>query len=130
MKAKWDNYANFSKEEFDCKHTGKNEMKHSFMSRLQALRTAYGKPMRITSGYRDYTHPIEAKKPKKNGAHPTGEAADIAIDRKEAYRLLELALKLGFTGIGFKQHGSSRFMHLDTIADNTDQPRPTIWSYK
>lgn len=126
----WSKYPNFSKEEFDCKHTGKNEMKHSFMAKLQALRTAYGKPMSISSGFRDYTHPIEAKKPKKNGAHPTGQAADIRISRKEAYALLELAIKLGFTGIGFKQHGSGRFMHLDDIEDNEDQPRPTIWSYR
>lgn len=129
MRAKWDNYENFSKEEFDCKHTGKNEMKHSFMSRLQALRTAYNKPLKITSGFRDYTHPIEAKKPKKNGAHPTGEACDIAIDRKEAYQLLKIAMQLGFTGIGFKQKGSGRFIHLDTIENNVNQPRPSIWSY-
>lgn len=130
MEANWNLYPNFSKEEFDCKHTGKNEMKHSFMAKLQALRTAYGKPLRITSGFRDYTHPFEAKKPKKNGSHPTGKAADIAIDRKEAYQLLKLAMELGFTGIGFKQHGGGRFIHLDTIEDNSDQPRPTIWSYK
>jgi uncharacterized protein YcbK (DUF882 family) len=129
MKANFDLYPNFSKHEFDCKHTGKNEMKHSFMSKLQALRTAYGKPLKINSGYRDYTHPIEAKKPKKNGAHPTGEAADIAIDRKEAYKVLKIAVELGFTGIGFKQKGSGRFIHLDTIEDNPDQPRPSIWSY-
>ena len=52
MKANFDLYPNFSKAEFDCKHTGKNEMKHSFMSKLQALRTAYGKPMIISSGLR------------------------------------------------------------------------------
>ena len=100
MKANFDLYPNFSKAEFDCKHTGKNEMKHSFMSKLQALRTAYGKPMIISSGYRDLTHPAEVNKPKPNGAHPTGKAADILIDRKEAYEVLKIALVLGFTGIG------------------------------
>ena len=129
MEAQWHLYPNFSKEEFDCKHTGKNEMKHSFMAKLQALRTAYDRPLRVTSGFRDYTHPVEAKKPKKNGAHPTGLACDIAIDRKEAYKVLKIALELGFTGIGFQQKGSGRFIHLDTIEDNGLQPRPSIWSY-
>lgn len=129
LEAQWDTYSNFSKEEFDCKHTGNNEMKHSFMAKLQALRRTYGKSMRITSGFRDYTHPVEAKKPKKNGAHPTGLACDIAVDRKDAYKLLKIAMDLGFTGVGFKQNGGGRFIHLDTIDDNPDQPRPTIWSY-
>lgn len=126
----WSDYPNFSKEEFDCEHTGKNEMKPEFMEKLQQLRTLYGKPMRVTSGFRDYSHPVEKKKPKKNGSHPTGMAADIAVDRGDAYRLLKLAFELGFTGIGIKQHGGGRFIHLDTIENNPDQPRPTIWGYE
>ncbi len=129
MRANFDLYENFSAKEFNCKHSGKNEMQHEFMSKLQALRTAYGKPMKITSGFRDYSHPLEAKKNRKNGAHPTGLACDISIDRKEAYQLLKLAIELGFTGIGFKQKGSGRFIHLDTIKNNELQPRPSIWSY-
>lgn len=128
--AQWDLYPNFSKKEFDCKETEKNEMKHSFMEKLQQLRTAYGKPMRITSGFRDYTHTAERNKPKKNGSHPTGQAADIGIARGDAYLVLKLAMEMGFTGIGVKQHGDGRFLHVDTIANNADQPRPTIWSYK
>jgi hypothetical protein len=37
----WNDYPNFSKEEFDCKHSGKNEMKPDFMDMLQDLRTKY-----------------------------------------------------------------------------------------
>jgi len=129
MKANFELYPNFSKSEFDCKHTGKNEMKHSFMAKLQALRTAYGKPMKISSGFRDYTHPVESKKKRKNGAHPTGLAVDIRISRKEAYKVLKLAFELGFSGIGIAQRKSGRFLHLDTIGETPEQPRPTIWSY-
>jgi zinc D-Ala-D-Ala carboxypeptidase len=130
MKAQWDLYPNFSKSEFDCKETGDNEMKHSFMSKMQALRTAYGKPIDISSGFRSYEHSAERKKPSKNGAHPLGLAADIRIAREEAYVLLKLALELGFTGIGISQQGGGgRFLHLDTIESNEAQPRPTIWSY-
>ena len=125
----WNDYPNFSKDKFDCKHTGKNEMTHSFMSKLQALRDVYGKPIIVSSGYRDYTHPAEANKPKKNGAHPTGKAVDIKIAGAEAYELIGLAINMGFTGIGINQTGSGRFIHLDTIESNPLQPRPTVWSY-
>ena len=124
----WNDYPNFSKSEFDCKHSGFNQMKPDFMYKLQKLREAYGKPMRITSGYRHKTHPIEAKK-SKVGAHATGQAADIGVDRGDAYELLKLALELGFTGIGIQQKGSGRFIHLDTLEPSADFIRPTIWSY-
>jgi uncharacterized protein YcbK (DUF882 family) len=128
MNANWNLYPNFKKAEFDCKHSGKNEMQHSFMAKLQALRTAFGKPMRITSGYRHATHPIEAKK-KRPGAHATGLAADISVSHADAHQLLKLAFELGFTGIGVKQKGSGRFIHLDIIENNQHQPRPHVWSY-
>ena len=124
----WENYPNFKKEEFDCKHSGKNEMKADFMEKLQQLRTAYGKPMRITSGFRDSTHPIEAKKARA-GAHASGKAADIGVDREDAYTLLKMALEIGFTGIGIQQKGGGRFIHLDTIENGPEFLRPTIWSY-
>lgn len=102
-------------------------MHPDFMARLQRLRTAYGKPMKITSGYRDPTHPIEAKKAVP-GAHASGRACDVAIRGAEAVELLKLALEHGFTGIGVQQKGEGRFLHLDDIEDGS-QPRPMLWSY-
>jgi uncharacterized protein YcbK (DUF882 family) len=129
MKADWTKYPNFNKAEFDCKHTGNNEMQHSFMEKLQTLRTRYGKSVRVSSGYRDPKHPIEARKAGVSGAHTTGLACDLAVERGDAYTVLKLALELGFTGIGIQQKGSGRFIHLDDISGNPSQPRPHIWSY-
>lgn len=126
--ADWAIYPNFSKREFDCKATGENRMQASFMERLQQLRTAYGKPMPISSGYRSPKHPIEAKKPRP-GAHSTGYACDVAVQGVDAVRLLTLALTLGFTGIGVQQKGGGRFIHLDTHPDAAHISRPAIWSY-
>lgn len=98
------------------------------MDRLLALRLAYGKPMPISSGYRDKTHPIEAKKV-TTGTHTTGRACDVAVTGKDAYRLVELAYQYGFTGIGINQKGSSRFVHLDDCGPAAGRPRPTMWSY-
>lgn len=122
----WSNYPNFTKAEFSCSHTGDCNMQPAFMERLQTLRIAFGKPMTISSGYRSPLHPIEAAKAKP-GPHSTGRACDVLVRGADALKLVELAIKHGFTGIGVNQKGASRFIHIDdlTSADG----RPTIWSY-
>jgi zinc D-Ala-D-Ala carboxypeptidase len=120
----WSVYPNFRKEEFDCKHTGQNDMRPDFMARLQALRSAAGFPFFVTSGYRSALHPVEARK-QRPGMHAKGCAVDITCDAAGAYRLVSLALQHGFTGIGISQKdGLARFVHLDT-RDST----PVIYSY-
>jgi zinc D-Ala-D-Ala carboxypeptidase len=124
----WKRWPNFGPEEFRCKHTGKLHMHAGFMDRLQRLRTAYGKPMRITSGYRSPEHPIESAKAQP-GAHATGRACDVAVQGSDALRLIVLAERLGFTGIGVQQKGTGRFIHLDDLPASDGRPRPHIWSY-
>ena len=121
----WALYPNFSKKEFDCTHCGANQMTPAFMAKLQALRTKYGKPLRITSGFRCAQHPIEAKKIKP-GAHASGCACDVGVDGQQAYEVMKIAFELGFTGIGVNQKTSGRFIHLDTLEE---VPRPNVWSY-
>ncbi|MDP2715526.1 D-Ala-D-Ala carboxypeptidase family metallohydrolase [Rheinheimera sp.] len=122
----WSYYPNFTESEFACKHTGECKMQPAFMERLQTLRIAYGKPMQISSGYRSPSHPIEAIKTKP-GVHSSGRACDVVVRGADALKLIELAIKHGFTGIGVNQKGASRFIHLDDLT-NADS-RPTIWSY-
>jgi uncharacterized protein YcbK (DUF882 family) len=121
----WSKYKNFQKHEFDCKHTGKNEMQEEFMDNLQALRDVFKKPMKITSGYRDRSHPVERNKA-GIGPHAQGLACDVAVSGADAYKLVGLAIGMGFTGIGVSQKGNSRFIHLDMVKSSL---RPTIWSY-
>lgn len=123
----WNDYPNFSKTEFDCKHTGKNRMRPEFMERLQQIRKAYGQPMRITSGYRDPLHPIEARKAKP-GEHSYGVACDVAVDGLDAMDLIVIAYGHGIRRIGVKQNGSGRFIHLG-MGDKDLHFKPTIWSY-
>jgi uncharacterized protein YcbK (DUF882 family) len=121
----WSKYPNFTADEFKCSHCGVNAMNPEFMAKLQALRTAYNKPMTITSGYRCPQHPIEAKKIKP-GAHASGCACDIAVNGQDAYKLLKLAFVAGFSGLGVQQKGAGRFLHLDILEGSN---RPTLWSY-
>jgi uncharacterized protein YcbK (DUF882 family) len=124
----WQNYPNFSPDEFRCKHTGRLNMDAGFMARLQALRTDYGRPMLISSGYRDPSHPVEARK-SEPGAHSSGHACDVFVTGGDALELVALAVKHGFTGIGVNQKGAGRFIHLDDLPHEEHRPRPWIWSY-
>lgn len=111
----------FKLEEFNCSHTGKNEMKASFLDKLDRLREECGFPFHITSGYRDVSHPDEVIKPNGGGTHTLGIAADIAVSSgHQRYLIIKNALEMGFTGIGV----AKGFIHLDTRATN-----PVIWSY-
>ena len=130
----------FSHSEMACKcGCGKAEMDQEFMNLLDSIRDLIGQPLIITSGYRCPNHPAEKRK-EKSGAHSKGKAADIAVMREDAHKLLEVVAKFNdaaraagvayFTGIGIQQKGAGRFIHLDTCTMADDGlPRPTIWSY-
>ena len=124
----WVRYPNFQSQEFACRHTGRIHMDADFMGRLQRLRQAFGRPMVISSGYRDPSHPVEAAK-RQPGPHTMGRACDVAVRGADALALIVLAVQHGFTGIGVQQKGASRFIHLDDLPSQTHQPRPAIWSY-
>jgi len=111
----------FTREEFDCQVTGTNNMETEFLEKLDQLRAYCGFPFVITSGYRHPTlHPIEAKK-EVPGTHAQGIAADIRItNAADRLKLVNAALKLGFTGIGV----DSDFIHVDTRGTT-----PVMWTY-
>lgn len=114
------NLRHFKISEFDCSHTGRNEMQESFLMKLDHLRDRCGFPFVITSGYRDPTHPIEAKKVKP-GTHSEGIAADISAHTGQMkYVIVQHAIALGFTGIGI----AKTFVHVDTRS-----AIPLIWDY-
>lgn len=124
----WSKYPNFTPSEFRCKHTGQIHVDAAFMGRLQRLRDEFGKPMIINSGYRHSSHPEEAGKTEP-GAHTSGRACDIRVQGSDALRLITLAVKHGFTGIGVNQKGPARFIHLDDLEHQPNRPRPWVWSY-
>lgn len=117
----WSTIRYFKKEEFDCKHTGLNDMQQGFMEMLDELRDLCGFPFIITSGYRDASHPAEASKATKGGQHTLGRAADIGVSNGANRRILvENAIKLGFNGIGI----AKGFVHVDNRTTT-----PVMWTY-
>ena len=110
----------FTREEFNCQHTGENRMEQDFLDKLDQLRDNCGFPFVITSGYRSPSHPIEAKKDVP-GTHAQGIAADIKITSSaQRYSIIKAALEHGFTGLGV----AGDFIHLDTRGTV-----PVIWTY-
>lgn len=102
----------------------------AFLDKLEALRTALGHPLIISSGYRSPEHNVLVSTTGETGPHTTGRAVDIKIYGERAFRMVTMAADLGFTGMGLSQKGehAHRFVHLDDLAA-PDYPRPMIWSY-
>lgn len=118
----------FKMEEFACKCCGKIIMDSKFLEILDSIREEYGKPLKVTSGYRCPKHNQEVSSTGPNGPHTTGKAVDLQCSGTDAYKLTEIAYKHGITGIGVRQSGlhPSRFMHFDILEGAT---RPWIWTY-
>ena len=114
----------FTYEEFDSpdiQGSGQN-MCDTLIQMLDEVREEYGKPIRITSGYR-----TEAWNEKVNGvsdsAHLKGFAADLAVkNSRERFELLFLLIKYNFNRIGI----ANTFIHVD-IDDSKDPD--VVWIY-
>ena len=120
----------FTYVEFDQQgypSSGERFMDETFLKSLDALRHKCGFPFVISSGYRSPEYNAKVSSTGLSGPHTTGKAADILVSRGNSYTLLEHAFQMEvFTGIGIKQKGESRFIHLDTLEE---APRPIVWSY-
>jgi uncharacterized protein YcbK (DUF882 family) len=116
----------FTGAELRCKCCGENKMQPETLKRLDELRDLYGKPIKLSSAYRCESHNNEIG---ATQTHATGRAVDILCRGVDALHIIQIALSLGFTGFGIKQHGDDRFVHLDDLSPK-DAPRPALWSYK
>lgn len=121
----------FPQSEFDRIGSDLSKMDPDFMEKLVDLREKLGRPMRVNSAYRTPEHNNRVSGSGLNGPHTTGRAVDIGIAGKGAYELVMLAMIMGFTGIGIKQHGpwGGRYIHLDDLANSETRPREALWSY-
>jgi len=124
---RWQPY--FSPKEMACSHCGKVAVEPRFMDKLLAARILADFPFIVTSGYRcpEFDAQIGGK-----GPHTTGEAVDIALRGEQAQVAIRIFLEAGFMGLGVKQSGADRFIHIDTLDEGRfpDHPRPWVWSYR
>jgi hypothetical protein len=130
----WTKYGALKREDFRCRHTGKEGMNATTLGKLQLLAESLPPGIMLvpTSGFRDKTHPVEVSKT-TTGAHVTGRAVDLRVRSGGViYTIIQYAMAIGFTGIGVKNHGGAWLLHLDDIpAPGTPaQPRPSTWTYR
>lgn len=125
--AEWSTIKHFRPSEFDSKDapgSGFSMMDFALVSRLDRLRAAWGKPLRVTSGYRTAAR-NEAVGGVKDSAHLRGLAADLQMSSLgEAVRFAVLARGIGFTRIGVDLKG--QLVHVDV---DTTLPNPATWLY-
>ena len=99
----------FSHRELACPCCHRCEMDPEFLIRLQVYRDLLGVPLVLASAYRCPAH--NRKVGGKSGSmHLQGKAADPRIIPAMRFRMIELAHKLEFSGIGL---GKTK-LHLDT----------------
>jgi len=100
----------FKREEFNCKHCGKNEMQDDFLEMLDVARGLAGVPFQINSGYRCPEHNAAVGSTSKN--HVSGRAADIATpDNFRRGAILRGLYLAGFKRIGI----ADTFIHADNM---------------
>lgn len=113
----------FSKSEFKCScGCDKVRVSPHLVKGLQKMRDGYGKPIKISSGFRcdDHNDTVGGA---QNSAHLTGDAADMAVSNsKQRFALIREAIYAGFTRIGIAES----FIHVDV---SISAPQNVCWTY-
>lgn len=107
----WNQFKNFSREEFECPCCGVANMSLVYMDKIQQMRSLINRPMTVTSGFR-----CDAYNRSVGGSprHPSGRAGDYMV-APDAYRTVLKHALLHFAGVGIRAHGPrwERFIHID-----------------
>ena len=106
----------FTSDEFDCHGSGccKSTMiNEKLVQYLEQIRTHFGKPITVTSGYRCTTHNRNV-----GGAtgsrHSKGDAADIVVQGVTPRTVAQYAESIGILGIGlYETSADGHFVHID-----------------
>ena len=125
-KSDW-HWPNFTPVEMRCQGSGRLVISPAFMDDIQLLRADSGIVMPVSSGYRSPEHnKAVSHTGSDEGPHPSCQAIDVVIGYANAFDLLSAALAHGFTGIGVKQHGQRRYLHLDKWHKRA---HGSVWTY-
>lgn len=107
MDSAWATYLEITPNDF--RHP--KRLHPELLSLLDQLFYRLGRPLEVTSDWRS----------EPTSAHYLGKAVDIrAHSGYQRYRIVEMALRVGFTRIGVYD----RHIHLDV---DTERPSPVIW---
>ena len=104
-------WSNFSPQEMACRGDDKLAIDEGAMDKLQALRTALGRPLIINSAYRspEYNKSIGGA---TRSQHKLAKAFDVSMSNQEPGVFISMSRKAGFTGFGYYRRNN--FIHIDT----------------
>lgn len=118
----------FTEAEEVCKCCGKlpeNGMSDILLSKLDQLREKAGEPIFVSCMYRCPKHNADPKVGgEPNSQHLYGTAADIYCDNLSVDELADLAIEVGFDGIG--RYYGDEFVHVD-CRDGGESPNGYAW---
>lgn len=117
----WAQIQHFTPGEMVCRHCQREEMSLAFMGRLDAARMLFGRPIRVTSGFRCADHNTSVGG-SPTSSHLTGCAVDLWDKQDPVYRA-ELVEALW--DAGFRQIEVSRDGHVH-VMDDSRKPRPFL----
>lgn len=105
-------WPNFTPSEIASKGDGSIRVNADALDKLQRLRELVGKPLFLTSAYRDRLHNARVGGAPRS-RHRLGTAFDISLSNHqgEKDKLIELAKQVGFLGFGVSYNS---FLHVDT----------------
>lgn len=103
-------WPDFTPREIASRGDGSILINSAALDRLQAARTAAGKPFIIHCGYRDELHNAAVGGAPRS-MHLEGRAFDIGLDGFTKPELLAVLEQAGFTGLGLRY---TTFIHADT----------------
>jgi len=109
----------FSDKELRCScGCGEMNINSHALEKLYALRHLFGNPITLSSAFRCKAHNKKIGGKPQSG-HLTGEAFDIKVTNENDRKILDIAVGLGFNGIGI----ANTFIHVDT------KERVAVWTY-
>jgi len=116
----------FTEAEEVCKCCGqlpKNGISEVLLSKLDQLREKVGEQIHVSCMYRCPKHNAEVGGV-PNSQHVDGTAADIYCDNLSVDELADLAVEVGFDGIG--RYYGEEFVHVD-CRDGGESPNGYTW---
>lgn len=94
---------------------GQETIQGDLKARLEKVSEDLGEPLRITSGYRSRSHPVERKKGNGGGEHTHGNAVDIDLKGMDEGKRADLIRKLHAQGLKrfIVYRNSPNMLHVD-----------------
>jgi len=101
----------FNLREFECPCCGAVALDTELLAKLELLRTRYGRPIKVTSGYRCWLHNREVGGITRS-KHLTGEAADITPVKGPLNELVALATAI-LEDVDIVPYWDRNFVHIE-----------------